>query len=142
MATTNTNTSSETILSSDIYEIADFYDQIRRDNIPDIDDTASMVGIFGYMNEMFSQTMQNTLIVVSETTNETIATRAKFSKNVIAHALNFGITDINAKPAVMTLMIYLPISYLENNFTELNTTTGKAKFILSSKVPICIDIRL
>lgn len=136
---TNTNTSSETILSSDIYEIADFYDQIRRDNIPDIDDTASMVGIFGYMNEMFSQTMQNTLIVVSETTNETIATRAKFSKNVIAHALNFGITDINAKPAVMTLMIYLPISYLENNFTELNTTTGKAKFILSSKVPICID---
>ena len=139
MASTNTNTNSESLLSSDIYEIADFYDEIRRNNIPDVDETASMVGIFGYMNEMFSQTMQNTLIVVSETTNETIATRAKFSKNVIAHALNLGITDINAKPAVMTLMLYLPISYLENNFTELDTTTGKAKFVLSSKVPIYVD---
>ena len=35
MASTNTNTNSESILSTDIYEIADFYDQIRQDNIPD-----------------------------------------------------------------------------------------------------------
>ena len=139
MATTNMNTNSETILSSDIYEIADFYNQIRQENIPDVDDTASMVGIFGYMTEMFTQTMQNTLITVSETTNETIPTRAKFSKNVIAHALNLGITDINAKPAVMTMMIYLPLNYLEQNFIELDTVSGRAKFILSSKAPIFVD---
>ncbi len=139
MANTNMNTNSESMLSSDIYQISDFYDQIRQNNIPDVDDTASMVGIFGYMNEMFSQTMQNTLIVVSETTNETIPTRAKFSKNVIAHALNLGITDINAKPALMTMMIYLPLSYLESNFVELDTASGRAKFILSSKVPIFVD---
>lgn len=139
MASTNTNTNSETLLSSDIYEIADFYDQIRQDNIPDVEETASMVGIFGYMTEMFSQSLQNTLIVVSETSNETIPTRAKFSKNVITHALNYGITDINAKPAVMTLMIYLPVSYLENNFVELDTTTGKAKFILDKYIPINVD---
>ena len=139
MANTNMNTNSESVLSSDIYEIAEFYDQIRQNTIPDVDDTASMVGIFGYATEMFSQTMQNTLITVSETTNETIPTRAKFSKNVIAHALNLGITDINAKPAVMTLMIYLPLHHLENNFVELDSTTGKAKFILSSKVPFFVD---
>lgn len=139
MASTNVNTNTQSVLSSDIYDIADFYDEIRQRNISDIDDTASMVGIFGYMTEMFTQSMQNTLITISETTNETIPTKAKFSKNVIAHALNLGITDINAKPAVMTLMIYLPINYLEMNFTELDTTTGKAKFILSSKVPFFVD---
>lgn len=139
MASTNTNTNSETVLSTDIYEVADFFDQIRHDHISDLDDTASMVGIFGYMNEMFSQTLQNTLIVVSETSNETIATRAKFSKNVIAHAINLGINDINAKPATMTFMIYLPLTYLEANFTDLDITTGKAKFILSRKVPIFVD---
>ena len=139
MASTNMNTNSESVLSSDIYEIADFYDQIRRNHIPNVDDTASMVGIFGYMNDMFSQTMQNTLIAISETTNETIPTRAKFSKNVIAHALNYAIKDINAKPATITLMIYLPLKYLENNFSELDTITGKAKFILSSKVPFFVD---
>ena len=90
MASTNTNTDNQNILSTDIYEVAEFLDQIRADNIPDLDNTSSIVGIFGYMNEMFSQTLQNTLIAVSETSNEAIATRAKFSKNVIAHAMNHG----------------------------------------------------
>ena len=138
--TTNTNTSKDdTLLSTDIYEISDFIDNIRQNNITDVSDTASIVGMFGYMNEIFSQTLQNTLIVVSETSNETIPTRAKFSKNVIAHALNYGITKIMSQPAVMTLMIYMPISYIESNFTELNQTTGKAKFIFDKDVPIFVD---
>ena len=139
MASTNTNTNSETLISTDIYEISEFYDNIRQTHIPDVSETADMVGIFGYMNEMFSQSLQNTLIVVSETTNETIPTKAKFTKNVITHALNYGITDINAKPAVMTLMIYLPLSYFEGNFVELDPTSGRGKFILSRNVPIYID---
>ena len=139
MASTNTNTSNTATLSTDIYEISEFLDQIRQDNIPDLDETASIVGIFGYMNEMFSQTFQNTLIAIAETTNETIATRAKFTKNVIAHAMNLGINDINAKPAVMTMMIYLPLNYVEANFTELDTATGKAKFILDRNTPIYVN---
>ena len=137
---TNTNTSkNDAMLSTDIYEISDFIDDIRKNNITDISDTASIVGMFGYMNEIFSQTLQNTLIVVSETSNETIPTRAKFSKNVIAHALNYGITKIMSQPATMTLMIYMPISYIESNFTEINQTTGKAKFIFDKDVPIFVD---
>ena len=140
MATTNTNTDlSDSLLSTDIYEISDFIDQIRRNNISDINDTASIVGIFGYMNEIFSQSLQNTLVVVSETSNETIPTRAKFSKNIIAHALNYGITKLMAEPAVMTLMIYLPLSYLEINFTEQDITSGNAKFIFDKDVPINVD---
>jgi hypothetical protein len=138
LASTNTNTDSQTILSTDIYEVADFLDQIRADNIPDLDDTSSIVGIFGYMNEMFSQTLQNTLIAISETSNETIATRAKFSKNVIAHAMNLGITDINAKPAVMTMMIYLPVQFLEINFSDTDVN-GRAKFVLDKNCPIYVD---
>ena len=61
MATTNTNTdASDSVLSTDIYEISDFIDQVRQNNISDVSDTASIVGIFGYMNEIFSQTLQNT----------------------------------------------------------------------------------
>ena len=137
MATTNTNTdASDSVLSTDIYEISDFIDQVRQNNISDVSDTASIVGIFGYMNEIFSQTLQNTLVVVSETSNETIPTRAKFSKNIIAHALNYGITKLMSQPAVMTLMIYLPLNYLELNFTEQDATSGTAKFIFDKDVPI------
>lgn len=138
MASTNKNTDG-TILSTDIYEISEFFDRVRANNIPDLDETSSMVGIFGYMNEMFSQTMQNSLVVISETVNETIPTRAKFTKNVINHAMNLGITDICATPAVMTMMIYLPISGIEENFVEVNPISGRAKFILSRDVPIMVD---
>ena len=136
MVNTNTNTDNQNILSTDIYEISEFLDHIRENNISDLDETNSIVGIFGYMNEMFSQTLQNALVVVSENTNETIPTRAKFTKNIISHAMNLGITDICATPAVMTMMIYLPITYIESNFVEINQTTGKAKFILSKECPI------
>ena len=139
MASTNVNTNSETLISTDIYEIAEFYDYIRANHIPDLDETSSMVGIFGYMNDMFSQSLQNTLIVISETTNETIPTRAKFTKNVITHALNYGITDINSKPAVMTVMIYLPLSYYESNIMEQESTSGRDIFRLSKNVPIFVD---
>ena len=138
MASTNKNTDGN-ILSTDIYDISEFLDQIRADNIPDLDETSSMVGIFGYMNEMFSQSMQNSLVVISETVNETIPTRAKFTKNVINHAMNLGITDICATPAVMTMMIYLPISYIEDNFVDINPVSGRAKFILSREVPIIVN---
>lgn len=138
MANTNTNTTVETsVLSTDIYDISAFIDQIRRNNIPDISDTAAIVGIFGYMNEIFGQTLQNSLIAISETSNEALPTRAKFSKNVIAHALNYGISKITAEPAVMSLMFNLPTSYIESNFTELDTSVGK--FILDKDVPIFID---
>lgn len=139
MANTNTSTGNSNILSTDIYEVSQFLDQIRADNIPDLDETSSMIGIFGYMNEMFSQTLQNTLIVTAETSNEAIPTRAKFTKNVINHAMNLNITDIYAKPAVMTLMIYLPLEYIERNFIELNEVSGRAKFILDKKIPFNID---
>lgn len=138
MVSTNTNTDNKNILSTDIYEISEFLDQVRENNIPDLDNTNSIVGIFGYMNEVFSQTLQNSLVVISESTNETIPTRAKFTKNIISHAMNLGITDICATPAVMTMMIYLPVTYIEANFTEINQTTGKAKFILSKECPILV----
>lgn len=139
MANTNTNTS-KTILSSDIYDVSTFLDQIRADTIPDLDDTASVIGIFGYMNEMFSQSLQNTLIVTAETSNEAIPTRAKFTRNVINHAMNLNITDIYAKPASMTMMFYLPIEYLKNNLSEIKEGEVGAKrtFILDRMCPVFV----
>lgn len=136
---TNINTNNNIELSSDIYDVSAFLDEIRRNYIPNVSETASMVGIFGYMNEMFSQSLQNALIVAAETSNETIPTRAKFTKNIINHAMNYGITDIFAKPASMDMILYLPLSYVEKNFVELNQTTGRAKFILDRKTPIYVD---
>lgn len=127
--------SSDTLLSTDIYEITEFYNKLRAKNMSG---TASVVGLFGHMNEMFSQTIQDNLITIAETTNEILPTRAKYTKNILTHALNYGINDINATPSVMTVMIYLPIEQMNNNFTESDSTTGHATFILDKNIPIPI----
>jgi hypothetical protein len=51
--------------------------------------------------------------------------------------MNYGITDICATPAYMTMMIYLPLSYIESNFTY-NDNNGRAEFILSKECPIMV----
>lgn len=147
MASTNTKTSnnnisaSDVIINTDIYDISNFVDTVRANNVDDISDTASMVGMFGYLNEMFSQSIQNNLVVVSETSNETIATRAKFSKNILAHVFNYGIKNIYATPSSMTLMIYLPLNYMFKegcNFVKTSPSSNTMTFIFDKNIPINI----
>ena len=95
---TSTN-SSDKKLTTDLYEIADYVGEIQTENMDGVSQDTLMLGIFGYMRETFSQMIQNTIIMASEFANEGIATKAKFEKNVIAHALGLGITNINAVPA-------------------------------------------
>ena len=49
-----------------------------------------MLGIFGYTGQIFSDMIQNTIVMASEFSNESIPTKAKFEKNIIAHALGLG----------------------------------------------------
>ena len=138
MASTNTNTNN-IALSTDIYDIANFIDDIRLDHVSDVDATSAMVGIFGYITEIHSQSLQDVLVRVSEMTNEAIPTKAKFHKNVLAHAMNLAISDIYAKPATMTMRLHFPVEYLEQNFVEYNPTTGKGKFIVDRMIPINVN---
>lgn len=102
MATTN---NSNKKLTSDLYEITDYIGEIQKDNLDGVSQDTLMLGIFGYMREAFSQMVQNTIIMASEFANEGIATKAKFEKNIIAHALGLGITSINAIPAQMEVYL-------------------------------------
>lgn len=118
----------DTILSSDIYDISAFVDDIQRNN-SDLDDTTLSLGIFGYLNDMFTISLQNSIRMSAEYSNEAIATRAKFPKNIITHALNLGIDDINATPATIKTMILVPEDYLLERLED-------NKFILDSNCKI------
>ena len=96
MATTN---ESKQYLTPDIYDITKFVQEVQKDNTDGVDEDTLTLGIFGYLAEIHSNTIQNSIIMASEFANEGIATKAKFEKNIIAHALSLGITNINAVPA-------------------------------------------
>lgn len=103
-----------TDLTSDVYGIHAFVDKIKQNFTPEVSESTLVLGIFGYMGEMFSTQLQNDIVMASEFSNESIATKAKFEKNVIAHALGVGLTDINARPAQLDVLL----TFIEDDIIE------------------------
>lgn len=91
-------------LSSDTYEIADFMNELKKQFTP-IQEQTLFMGIWGYMGEALTNITQNSIIMSSEYSNESIPYKAKFEKNIITHALSLGFTDINAVPATYEIML-------------------------------------
>lgn len=118
----------ENILSSDIYDISAFINDIQQNN-SDLEDSTLALGIFGYLNDMFTISMQNHIRMTAEYSNEAIPTRAKFAKNVITHSLNLGIDDINATPATIKTLLLIPEEYLLERLEN-------EKFVLDSNCKI------
>lgn len=105
-------------LSTDFYKINEFVNEIKQNFTDNIPEDTLMLGTFGYLGEMFSKSIQNTCIMASEYCNEGIPTRAKYEKNIIAHALGLGINDINAVPAQMEVLLTIVEDDLLNQMTE------------------------
>ena len=129
-----------TNLTTDIYGINKYVNEIKKSFTPEVNEDTLMLGIFGYTGQVFSDLLQNTIIMASEFSNESIPTKAKFEKNIIAHALGLGITDINAVPAQFDVLL----TFIEDdiiNWANAKTIDGKEKgwtFIFDKDTPIYI----
>ena len=116
---------------TDIYECQSFIDEIRKKHIDLPDETLAM-GIFGYLGDVHSNILQNSAQTASENSLEALPTKAKFARNVFTHAYEVGLS-VNATPAVMKVVLYLPEARLENNLDY----TGR--LILDKEYKIMID---
>lgn len=105
-------------ISTDIYQINDFVNEIKKNHTESVGEDTLLLGTFGYLGEVFSRSIQNTAIMASEYSNEGIPTRAKYEKNIIAHALGLGISNINAVPAKMDVLLSIVEDDLIKQMTE------------------------
>ena len=87
MATTDTSTPTTYKLSTDIFSISEYVESIQKKYI-DIPEDTLYLGVYGFLSNMFSNILQNTAVMASEYSMEAIPTRAKFERNIIAHALS------------------------------------------------------
>lgn len=88
----------------DIYQIADKIYEIQKKFI-DVDDDVSVAGIYGYLNDVHSNSLQNAIMLAAEYGNEALPIRSKFERTILTNAITYDIQDINAKPARMTVML-------------------------------------
>ncbi len=130
-----------TDLTSDVYGINQYVNQIKKDFIPGISEDTLMLGIFGYTGQVFSDLIQNSIVMASEFSNESIPTKAKFEKNIIAHALGLGIVDINAIPATFDVLLTFIEDDIESWYDSKKFSKGEEfpwEFTLDKDIPIYV----
>ena len=117
-------------LSSDVYDIADYINQVKKDYIPENEATL-ILGIFGYLGDILTKTTQNNIVMAAETSNEGIGIKAKYEKNIIAHAFAAGIKNIYAVPSTMSVLMSFNEAEL---FPETSSTTQRFVFDSNNKI--------
>lgn len=137
------NIDKSTNITSDIYGLNSYVNEIKKTFTPEISEDTLMLGIFGYTSQMFSDLLQNTVVMASEFSNESIPTKAKFEKNLITHALGLGIEEINAIPAQLDVLLTFIeddiINWLGAKDADGNELGwGEDGFIFDKDIPIYI----
>ena len=94
------------INSSDIYDISNFINEVKKDYIKVKDENTLSMGIFGYLNNVFSIELQNSIMAMSEYANEAFPIRSKFEKSILTYAMMYDVKNINAVPSVMNILYY------------------------------------
>ena len=105
-------------MNTDIYDITETVNNLQKEVMQGIDEETLAVGMNGYLSSIQSMQIQNSIITASELGNEIFPCKAKFEKNIIAHAIRQNITDINATPAKMSVMIGISLDELESLFKD------------------------
>ena len=140
MATTTNNTQVTPIdtaddwkISTDVYEIVNTLNDLKKRYVEDQTADTLAAGIFGYITDVEAKKIQSSAIMTAHYSNEMFASRAQLTKNVISHAIFNNITDINAVPATLTVNIGIKSEDLEYYMGETN------KFIIDCESPFFIS---
>ena len=74
-------------LSTDLYDVSTLVAALQR-KFTDIPDDTISIGIYGYLQEIHQLILETTTVQAANYMNEAVATRTKFERNVISHALS------------------------------------------------------
>ena len=118
------------IINSDIYDIMSTTNELQKKFMEDIDDDTLMMSTYGYLNEKLSNILQQAIIMAGQWGNEAIPIRAKFDKTILTNAITYDISNINAVPATMNIML----GFIEKELSAFIDSEGK--FVIDRETPI------
>lgn len=111
------------INNTDIYNMSQVLLDLQRQYFEEESTETLAVGMYGFMNAVFSKMMQTSIKIASEMANEVFPTKARLEKNIITHAIANNITDINAVPAKIDIILCLLESDFNKILDEQNTSS-------------------
>lgn len=118
-------------LSTDIYGIRQMVEDVKKRFVDDVDEETLSIGIFGFIGDIEAKKIQIASIMTGELGNEMFGTKAKLSKNVLAHAIYQNISNINARPAEVTVSIAI-------NVVDMERYMKNGRFVFDRTCPIFV----
>ena len=118
------------VVNTDIYNLVDLVNDIKKLYMPNETDNSLSVGLYGYIGAIEAKRLQTQVMMTGELANEAFPSRSRLDRNVVTHAIMANIENINAIPAKMNAMISLKISEISNFFDANN------EFIIDRDIPI------
>ena len=120
-------------INNDIYNVREVIDDIKKKYIPEEDEETLELGLYGWLGAVLSMQTVSAIKVSAEEANELFPTRARKTSNVIAHALTNNITDINAVPATISILI----GFQESDLDTLFESQGDS-VVIDNEIPITL----
>ena len=125
----------EKVVNTDIYDMHEALFNMQKNMMEETDEETLALGTYGWFNSAISQMIVSNVKVAADNSNEVFATRAKYDKNIIYHAINSEITDINATPAHIPVLFCILEDSLTNLFEEQDeivTISDECKFMIGN----------
>jgi len=122
---------------SSVYTIKDFYQKHILPLYFDSDKLAlSTVGDLGLMTDITATSTEDIINIMGRYINESMPGKAELPDFIYADAANYGITDIMAKPAKMSMLLLVK----EKDVIEYGKVVdGHKEFVLDSDMTILVD---
>lgn len=117
-------------ISTDIYKIVETVNNLKKRYI-DENETTLALGLPGFISDLEAKKIQTAVIQTGELGNEMFPSRAKLSKNILAHAINQNIQNINAEPSYIVANIGIKVSDLDKYMKD-------NRFVFDRECPIYI----
>ena len=103
MPTINNTNPTDWTLNTDVYDILNGVNEVKKQYMEDENETTLSLGIFGFISDIAAKEIQINTIMAGQLGNEMFPSRARLTKNVLTHAIFSNISDINAVPAHMII---------------------------------------
>lgn len=106
--------------NTDVYNMSEVLLDLQKNMMEETDEEALAVGTYGFFNAAISKMIVDSVRIAADNSNEVFPTRAKYDKNILTHAMNNEITDVNAIPATIPIQLCL----LQENLDSLLDLRG------------------
>ena len=122
------------IINTDDYNISEILLGKQLEMMDDMDTEILSLGTYGWLNSVLTRMITSNIKVAADNANEVFPSKSKYDKNILAHAVDKEITDINAVPAKMPILFCI----LEKGLTTLFEQNSGSPVVLSDECSLAI----